>query len=734
MNKNILFLLLPLLLWRQAAAQDDSTGVSNFTMDEVVLSATRWRQSESDIPAHIIRIRQREAELQQPQTAADLLGISGEVFIQKSQQGGGSPMIRGFATNRLLYTVDGVRMNTAIFRGGNIQNVISLDPFAIESTEILFGPGSVIYGSDAIGGVMSFQTLRPEFSSGDTPLVHGSVSGRYSSANQEKTAHADLRLGRKRFASITSFSRNDYGDLRMGSQGPEDYLNLVYVTRQNGEDVVISQEDPRVQRPSGYSQINLMQKFRYQPADSWELAYGFHYSTTSEYGRYDRHQRTRNRLPRYAEWDYGPQVWMMNLLSATHQGNNKLYDEASLRLAHQLFEESRISRDLNDPVREIREEQVLALSANFDFTKSINNRLRLFYGLEAVTNDVTSIGTSENIETQETQSGPSRYPQAVWSSYAAYLSGQFEPAEAWTLQAGIRYNQFGMEAEFDTTFYPFPFTRASLHNGALTGSLGATFHPTPTWVWKASVASAFRAPNVDDMGKVFDSEPNAVTVPNPDLQAEYAWNAELGFAKIFRKQVKIDVSAYYSLLEDALVRRDYSLNGLDSIPYDGELSQVQAIQNAAQARVYGLQAGLEIQLPGPFRLSSHLNYQQGWEEMDDGGISASRHAPPVFGQTRLSYIRDRLDLQLYAIYSGEQSFENLSIEERGKTEIYATNAHGNPYSPAWYTLNLKARYQLPANFSLVLGVENLTDQRYRPYSSGLAGPGRNVMVSGAWKF
>src|SRR5690606_22275722 len=96
-----------------------------------------------------------------PQTAADMLAGSGEVFVQKSQLGGGSPMIRGFATNRLLYAVDGVRMNTAIFRAGNLQNVINLDPFATESVEVIFGPGSVMYGRDAIGGVMSFQTLMP---------------------------------------------------------------------------------------------------------------------------------------------------------------------------------------------------------------------------------------------------------------------------------------------------------------------------------------------------------------------------------------------------------------------------------------------------------------------------------------------------------------------------------------------------------------------------------------------
>lgn len=160
--------------------------ISNLSLDEVVVSGTRWRQSSGNVPTRIFSIPAREVALQNPQNAADLLGISGKVYIQKSQQGGGSPMIRGYAANRLLYSVDGIRMNTAIFRGGNLQNIISLDAFATERAEVLFGPGTVIYGSDAIGGVMSFQTLTPQLSLTDKPMITGKAITRYSSANQEK--------------------------------------------------------------------------------------------------------------------------------------------------------------------------------------------------------------------------------------------------------------------------------------------------------------------------------------------------------------------------------------------------------------------------------------------------------------------------------------------------------------------------------------------------------------------
>lgn len=702
---------------------------STLNFDEVVVSATRWKQAAKEVPTKIIAISSKDIALQNPQTAADLLRQSGYVFMQKSQQGGGSPMIRGFATNRLIYTVDGVRMNTAIFRGGNIQNVISLDPFATEKAEVVFGPGSVIYGSDAIGGVMSFQTLTPQLSVENPPFITGKAITRYSSANQEKTGHFDINVGWKKWAMVTSISSNDFGDLRMGSDGPKEYLRPFFVQRQDSTDVVVTNEDPRVQRPSGYSQINLMQKLRFQPNEKWDFQYGFHFSETSEYARYDRHIRYRKGLPRYGEWAYGPQSWTMNNLNVTHNETSKLYDQMNLRMARQAFEESRIDRDINKDERHIRIEEVLAQSLNLDFNKSLGSKNRLFYGFELVHNKVTSKGIDENIATGESVDGPSRYPQSTWASYGVYLTDQFLVSDQFTVQAGMRYNHFKLDATFDTTFYPFPFLEANLNNGALTGSLGFVYRPTKDWVISANGATAIRSPNVDDVGKVFDSEPGAVVIPNPDLAAEYAWSGDLGIARIFGGKLKIDLTGYYTNLQNALVRRDFTLNGEDSIDYDGTLSRVQAIQNAAVAKVYGMQAGFELKLSHGFGISSDFSYQKGDEELDDGSTSPARHAAPWFGISRLTYAAHNLNLQFSAEYSGDRTYEELPVEERGKPEIYAIDANGNPYSPGWYSLNFNAMYRFAEHLSVSAGIENLTDQRYRPYSSGIVAPGRNFILS-----
>ncbi|MDZ7764727.1 MAG: TonB-dependent receptor [Melioribacteraceae bacterium] len=388
-----------------------------------------------------------------------------------------------------------------------------------------------------------------------------------------------------------------------------------------------------------------------------------------------------------------------------------------------------MDRDFQAADKNIRVEKVNAYSINFDFSKRLHKNHNLIYGAELIYNDVNSSGSIENIETGKVSDGPSRYPQSSWESYAAYFTYQYKAMEELMLQAGARYNHFNLSAEFDTTFYPLPFTNADINNGALTGSLGLVFTPDKYWSIGVNLSTGFRAPNVDDAGKIFDSEPGSVVVPNPNLNAEYAYNAELGIAKVFDDFMKVDLTGYYTILDDAMVRRDFQLNGLDSINYDGTLSKVQAIQNAASAYVWGIQAGLEIKFPAGFGLSTRFNYQKGEEELDDGTTSPLRHAGPWFGSTHLSYSAKKLKLDLYAIYNGEIAYENLALDERGKEYLYAADANGNPYSPSWYTLNIKMMYQLTGLLSISGGVENITDQRYRPYSSGLAAPGRNFVFS-----
>ncbi len=703
---------------------------TTISLDNVVVSSNRWEENKSEIPNTIEVITPRDVDFENPQTTADMLGMSGNVFIQKSQLGGGSPMIRGFATNRLLIAVDGVRMNTAIFRSGNLQNVISLDANSLDHTEVIFGPGSVIFGSDAIAGVMNFHTLSPRLASGENLVFNAGAMTRFSSADFEKTGHLHFNIGLQNLGFLTSVTYSDFDNLVMGSNGPVDFLRPTYQTRINGRDPVLVNPDPKEQIETGYNQLNFMQKILFQPVDRWAFQYAFHYSTTSDYSRYDRLIRPRNNTLRSAEWYYGPQNWMMHSLTVTTFAPNSIYDLSKLILAYQHFEESRHDRNLNAVDKTNNTEKVYAFSLNLDLIKEINSTSNLYYGVEAVLNKVKSTGNSENINTGEITPGPSRYPDgSTWNSFGGYVTYKNKFSPQYVLQMGLRYNFVTLDADFDTTFYPFPFTSAELKTGALTGSAGLVWHPHNDWQINLNLSSGFRAPNVDDIGKVFDSEPGAVVVPNPGLDPEYAYNIEISLMKIFSRIAEFDVTSYHTYLDNALVRRDFILNGMDSIYYSGELSKVQAIQNAANAYIWGVELSFDLNFAEYFSFRSRFNYQKGKEEDDAGDTVPLRHAAPWFGKTEFIFRKENIEANLYVVYNGEISNADLPPSEIEKDYLYAKDNSGDVYCPSWYTLNLKLSYQLLENFEVYVGVENITDQRYRPYSSGISAAGRNFIGS-----
>jgi hemoglobin/transferrin/lactoferrin receptor protein len=696
-------------------------------LQQVTITANKWEQQLSEVPNKIIAIKQEEIQLEQPQTTADLLAASGKVFVQKSQQGGGSPMLRGFAANSVLLVLDGIRMNNLIYRSGNLQNVITVDANSLAGSEIILGPGSMIYGSDALGGVMDFHSLQPAFT-GKPGAVKTNTLVRTASANHEKTFHIDMNYEQKKWASLTSLSYSDYDDLRMGSYENSDYQRPEYVIRENGVDTIVQNNHPDVQKFSGYSQFNLMQKVTYRPSASETLDYGLYYSTSSNIPRYDRLLQYEDQDLKYAAWYYGPQDFLMNLLRFTQQQKKSAYDRMKISLAHQWIEESRHDRKFQDNRLRSRTESVNTYNFYLDFEKTTDRHANLFYGAEAIINTLTSTAFEKDIETGETQPVASRYPDGdnLYQTYAMYALYKNNVSNHLTLQTGLRYSHILMKSTFDnTSFYPLPYNEINFSTGALSGSFGTVYRPGNQWEIHVNGATGFRAPNVDDMAKIFDSEPGEVIVPNENLRPEYSYNADLTVKKLYRDVVAFETTLFYTYLDNAMVRRDFQLGGQDSILYDGEMSRVSALVNAGYANIFGGSFYFKGKISEKIQSSGQITYTSG---ADNDGYPL-RHVAPLFAQLNLTYQQSKFRAKCYIRYNGKISYENLALSERDKPHMYSVDDEGNLYSPAWWTLNLKVRYQLMENVSLHGGVENLLDVRYRPYSSGIAAAGRNLMIS-----
>lgn len=688
-----------------------------------VFRAYPRRDEESVEPVKIDRIKLRDIALASPQTSADLAGISEHVFIQKSQLGGGSPMMRGFSANNVLLVVDGIRMNNAIFRGGNLQNVIMIDPNLVVETDVLLGPGSVMYGSDALGGVFEFETKKPKVINQDKMHYHGSLALRGSSANRENSWHIDFGFGKKKWAALSSISISNFNDLRMGSNGPDFYKRPELVESQVVKDTIIQNPSPLIQYFTSYSQINLAQKFQWQPDTLTTIDWQTTYTTSSPIPRYDRLIQYSGDSLRYANWQYGPQQWALNALSINRKTKNSFFsDELSFNIGLQNVEESREQRRRNDVEFIQRVENVTALNINLDLGKKWKGG-ELFYGVEHVWNKVNSKGTSTFLDSVHILPAASRYPDgSIWSSSAAYLMNHLRLGMNSRLVAGLRYSQVTLDAPFSSEFYDFPFEKISFSKGAFNASLGFQTKIGKDQHLSLNVSSGFRAPNVDDIGKIFDSEPGKVVVPNADLIPEYVYTADLGWKGKLFDALSISANVFYTYVDNLIQRSNFTLNGADSILYNSELLQVQSLANSGSGIIYGTEFSAEWKLNNILRLHGAYNYMQGGSESGE----PIRHVTPQFGRAGVTYVDQVLKIVLFTQFQGELSADELALTERSKTHLYLPDDNGLPYSPSWWTLNIKANYTMSKSLQLSGGIENILDRRYRPYSSGITAPGLNV--------
>lgn len=418
----------------------------------------------------------------------------------------------------------------------------------------------------------------------------------------------------------------------------------------------------------------------------------------------------------------------MHSFNARYNKPSKVFDALQLTLAYQGYEESRHDRKFRESELRHRIENVKAYTLNLDLDKRIDANQNFYYGLELVYNDVNSTAESENIITGEKLPEATRYPDGKnkYITGALYTNYKNNLSEFFTFNTGVRLNYIDLYSTLtEGSFYDFSYDEISLNTMAVNGSAGLVYRPNLKWQVNLNISSGFRAPNIDDVAKIFDSEPGSVVVPNNNLDPEYAYNIDLGFVRTIQDKFHFELTGFYTLLRNAMVRRDFLFNGEDSIMYDGLMSKVQAVVNASSAVIYGLNMNLNSDISHHFSFNMNMNYTFG----EDNENIPLRHVPPFFGSAHFIYSNKHLKIDFYSDYNGEKPFDKLSPSEQSKLHMYAIDDNGNPYSPSWYTLNLKTSYRWNSHLILYAGIENILDHRYRLYSSGIAAPGRNFILS-----
>lgn len=750
---------------------------------EVTIMADRWADKAKEHPrqALILNDPGRRAA-----TTPEALEQSAGAYIQRSQGGGGSIVLRGFEANRVLLVVDGVRMNTAIFRSGHLQNALRIDPFALDRLEVLYGPGSVPYGTDALGGVVQAHTLTPNLYS----KLKVIAQTRFASATGERTGNLAFLtpLIPERLALSFTASASRFGDIRQGKsgrlEGSDVWLRPYKITERaadNKSDIAPLNDDPYNQTGTGYDQISTTQKLTFRPQKlrndigtrGWDFTLFHAYTTSSNVNRTDRLSQLvdtsttgKPAAPEFSEWYYGPETFRM----AYGKAEGKLSEKTSLQftLAYQQQRESRHNRRFNRNTRTNRYELVDAYSANLDVRQFFGQRNpsgefphELHVGGEYVLNNVVSRADARNVASTKLDPAVTRYPEfsraQLTGLYATHLV-RLVPDKL-NFMVGVRLGSSTIDTRFGNRggdfgelfdYLPAEFnTTVPLRSG----QFGLVYNPSKRLKWSAMASTGVRAPNVDDLGRVFESAQGQVIVPNASLGAETATSFELGLqgnGKVGRFLFEGGLAAYQTYLRDAI--SIYPIFSGDSIDFDGVRSPVFQPINYDEAIISGFQANFALKLyaaKDQIAAEGNMGYQFGQLRGISGPNTPFDHIPPMHGTLglRLRHLVNKLarsnngfkDAEYQISTPQTKGFLTARLWSRFNAAKpiaeYRLNAEDNEQyalpsgTPAWVTLNASVIGNLlKPSLELELRCENILDKQYRTFMSGISAPGRNFVV------
>ena len=719
------------------------------TLDEVILSVARKASNRKQIAEKVNVVSAEQIKLHRPANGADLVGLTPGVRIQKSQGGGGSPVIRGFEANRLLLVVDGVRMNNAIYRSGHLQNAITINPNNIERVEVIFGSSSVGYGSDALGGVIHYYTRTPLINS--EKKISTEFSSDFSSADNASINSFSTEVSFKKWASLTSVSHSSFGDIRMGKNRQHGYeewgLTPFYSanTRTFFSPAPLANDNPLIQRNTGYDQLDLFQKFLVQLSEKSQFIINTQYSNSSDISRYDKLVETREGSLRFAEWYYGPQKRL--LLSPQYKffTDKKFLDSGRITFGYQHIEESRNSRNFGSLTREYQREKVKVFSLNGDFEVDLNEKHSFSYGFEGTYNKVRSLAYKYDlIINQDKIEGrapmlpiPTRYPSAgsSYGSLAMFVNWVWDFNDKLTLNAGARITSTRLDARWKE-FYNINALLSSvdLRSEALTETLALTYRPSAKKQWNMILSNGFRNPNIDDVGKIRENK-GALVVPNPSLFPEYAYNFELGFTNYLNLPKNyISVRGFTTLISRHIGRDNYIIfadettPNMNTILYQAEEVETFANVNSGDRYLVGGSIDGYYSFVDTFSIQGNISFIKAGKNKKYGPLPS---ISPVFGNLLLKYHKDNWLTSLRFQFSGSKNPNTYSIGgEDGLEETPLISELSSLYAgtPAWNDLSLLTQYEWKENIRFRVGIDNIFDIHYRTFASGISAPGRNLKI------
>ncbi|MGD9898995.1 MAG: TonB-dependent receptor [Calditrichaceae bacterium] len=669
-----------------------------FETEAAVITATRSRQETYELSTPVNSVSAIKILERNSKTTAEALREENGIFVQKTNHGGGSAIIRGFGSNRILILVDGIRLNNSTYRLGNHQYLTTVDNQNLEKIEVVRGPSSVLYGSDALGGTINLMTKEPGLTDTEKSFIY-SLTGRYSSADEERLLRGSISYRTEKFAFSGGYTLKDYDDLRRGS-------NSSNIQLENSTSGLL-------QSPSGYAAQDMDAKLIFSPGSAGRFILSYQLSNQDDVPRYDKYENDG-----YSKWLYEPQKRSLIYFMYENKPRGKYINEIKSTVSFQKQEEGRKTQKTGSSFLTIESDDVETLGLNLQIN-SAHTRHLLTAGTDIyhdyidsrrrVYDELTGISEYD-------RSG--RYPDgAVYDSYGFYVQDETTVSKRFSTTLGVRYN-FS-----HTNFLIMQNTSADSGSNrfaqdfhSVTGSIGGVYKLTGSINITAHAGQAFRAPNLSDLSKLGESKGNTYEVPNPDLDAEKIWSYDLGL-RIHTDRLMAGLDAYYSDIADLIASADATYNGLSYIVKNNTEYQVKSKQNIGKAYILGIEASGDYFIAQNLNLRGNITATRGQNKTLDepvGGI------PPVFGLLGFKWTYESGYADFYFRFADKQN--RLSSDDKDDPRIPAGG------TPGWRTYNIRVGYTYSKNVEIRLAMENITDVNYREHGSGINGPGRNLIA------
>lgn len=641
--------------------------------ESVVVTSSRDEIKSFDNPDAVSLVTSLDLKNNAPRSIADALtGVTG-VWMQQTNHGAGSPFLRGLTGNQTLLLVDGIRLNNATFRYGPNQYFNTLDVSSVKQLEVIRGKGSVLYGSDALGGVINVITRSPEYFS-ERPRVLARAKAKIMSHDMEYSGAGELEYQSKNVGLLANVNYKKFGDILAGK-------GLGF------------------ERPSGYDEFGVLLKGKFRIGDDWQVESSYHHLTQNDIDRFD--QVSRN----YDIYKFDPQIHDLAYVKAEHYSRNPLLKNMTITALYQNSGEKRKIQKQNSNILTKEEDLVNTYGFIYELHSQFSEKWQAVTGAEFYSDFINSSKEEVNIVNETSESKRGLYPDNSTSKNFALFTQHSLILNKIKLNAGARFNKFWLNVN------DIEFGDVHLSPNSLVGNLSFQYFFEPQQQLILSAYSAFRAPNINDISSfgLFDY---GIEVPSTDLKPEKSYSVEAGY-KVSKDNFSMATAVFGTLIKDQIIRVEADYNGEEY--FNGE--RVYKKQNADRSGMVGIEFESSLRLTSNLLFNNNATWLYGKNMETDEPM---RRVPPLNGKLALQYLKSNFFSEVELLMAAKQS--RLA---KGDKDDHRIPEGG---TPGWRVVNLKAGYSWN-KICINVGINNLFNKAYRYHGSGIDGYGRSFWLS-----